>query len=111
MIRKLRTPVLAMIVALSTVSVIATPNQAVAENAFVVGQTYQTSSGNFVNFVGYDRNGQAIFAPIARQQSFNTFRFSSGHRSFNHRRSFSRHNSFRGHRGFRSRGFSRHRRH
>jgi len=112
--RKLNTPVLALIVALSAVTVATTPTQATAQNAFVVGQTYQTSNGDYVSYVGNDGNGRPIFQPIVQPRSYGNINFSlrsggySSHRNYSHRRHFRGHRShFRGHRGHRSRGHHR----
>ena len=105
--RNFSTPVFALILALSTFSVVTTASQATAQNAFVVGQTYQTSAGNYVSFVGNDRNGQPIFAPIAQPQTFSNFNFGVRSYGLTHRSRIRSHRN----RSHRSRHRSHHRHH
>jgi hypothetical protein len=100
MTRTFRTPVLALIVALSTLSLASSPTQATAQNSFVVGKTYQTSSGGLVTFAGNDRNGQPIFERVERRKPVTKFHFNTGHRNFARHRSFSRHHGFSRNRAF-----------
>ncbi|MEP3637900.1 MAG: hypothetical protein ABJN14_11635 [Paracoccaceae bacterium] len=105
---KLTTPVLALIVALSTVSFTTAPTQATAQTAYVVGQTYKTKSGHYVKFIGHDRFGKPKFTQVSRRKKVHSsFHFSNRSHKFSRHDSFSRRSHFGGHRSI-HRGHRRH---
>lgn len=92
---KFSTPALALIVTLSTVSLMSAPTQAAAQDAFVVGQTYKTAAGDYVKFKGTNERGNPVFTRVVRSQKFsNRSRFKSFDRGFSRNRGFSRFDSF-----------------